>query len=109
MNTDLSASLKVADRVEILTLIDNYIDILLPATDIVTRPPLAKEGKKVLWDEKTCIRCDKCIKICPKNASPRVRKYEVEELVAELKKVAPFLRGITISGGEATLQYKEIS
>jgi 7,8-dihydropterin-6-yl-methyl-4-(beta-D-ribofuranosyl)aminobenzene 5'-phosphate synthase len=33
------------DRVEILTLIDNYIDILLPATDIVTRPPLAKEGK----------------------------------------------------------------
>ena len=45
MNTDLSASLKAADRVEILTLIDNYIDLLLPATDIVTRPPLAKEGK----------------------------------------------------------------
>lgn len=70
---------------------------------------LAKEGKKVVWDEKTCIRCDKCIKICPKNASPLVRKYEIEELVAEIKKVAPFLRGITISGGEATLQYKEIS
>lgn len=45
MNADLSASLKAADRVEILTLIDNYIDLLLPATDIVTRPPLAKEGK----------------------------------------------------------------
>ena len=45
MNADLSASLKATDRVEILTLIDNYIDLLLPATDIVTRPPLAKEGK----------------------------------------------------------------
>lgn len=45
MNTNLSVSLKAADRVEILTLIDNYIDLLLPPTDIVTRPPLAnKEG-----------------------------------------------------------------
>ncbi len=45
MQNNLSVSLKQADRVEILTLIDNYIDLLLPATDIVTRPPLAKEGK----------------------------------------------------------------
>jgi len=44
MNTDLSVSLKPVDRVEILTLIDNYIDLLLPPTDIITRPPLAKEG-----------------------------------------------------------------
>lgn len=45
MPNNLSVSLKAADRVEILTLIDNYIDLLLPATDIVTRPPLAKEGQ----------------------------------------------------------------
>ena len=45
MQNNLPVSLKQADRVEILTLIDNYIDLLLPATDIVTRPPLAKEGK----------------------------------------------------------------
>ncbi len=45
MNENKSVSLMEVDRVEILTLIDNYIDILLPATDIVTRPPLAKEGK----------------------------------------------------------------
>ena len=70
---------------------------------------LFKEGKKVVWDEKKCVSCDKCIKICPKNASPMVHRYEVEELFAEIKKVAPFLRGITISGGEATLQYKGIT
>ncbi|MEE8431568.1 MAG: MBL fold metallo-hydrolase [Candidatus Desulfatibia sp.] len=45
MQNNLPVTLKAADRVEILTLIDNYIDLLLPATDIVTRPPLAKEGQ----------------------------------------------------------------
>ncbi len=44
MNENLSFSLMEVDRVEILTLIDNYIDLLLPSSEIVTRPPLAKEG-----------------------------------------------------------------
>ncbi|MFH2220026.1 MAG: MBL fold metallo-hydrolase [Pseudomonadota bacterium] len=42
---NLPVALKPAERVEITTLIDNYIDLLLPPTDIVTRPPLAKGGK----------------------------------------------------------------
>lgn len=37
-------SLRAVDRVEILTLIDNYVDVLLRSNDIVTRPPLAKGG-----------------------------------------------------------------
>ncbi len=45
----LPVSLKAVDRVEILTLIDNYVDLLLPSTDIMTRPPLAK-GDNVLAD-----------------------------------------------------------
>ena len=36
-------SLKEVDRVEVLTLIDNYVDVLLKGTDIVTRPHLAKD------------------------------------------------------------------
>jgi 7,8-dihydropterin-6-yl-methyl-4-(beta-D-ribofuranosyl)aminobenzene 5'-phosphate synthase len=32
-------ALKDVDRVEILTLIDNYVDVLLGNTDVVTRPP----------------------------------------------------------------------
>ena len=35
-------SLKPVDRVEILTLMDNYVDLLLQNTQSVTRPPLAK-------------------------------------------------------------------
>ena len=34
--------LKEVDRVEILALIDNYVDVLLGSTDIVTRPPRTK-------------------------------------------------------------------
>ncbi len=37
-------SLKEVDRVEILTLMDNYVDVLLRSNDVVTRPPLAKGG-----------------------------------------------------------------
>jgi len=37
-------SLKAADRVEILTIMDNYTDVLLRNTKVVTRPPLAKGG-----------------------------------------------------------------
>jgi len=40
----LSVPLKPAERVEITTLIDNYVDLLLPSSEIVTRPPLAKGG-----------------------------------------------------------------
>ena len=34
-------SLKELDRVEVLTLIDNFVDVLLEDTEIVTRPPKA--------------------------------------------------------------------
>ena len=37
-------SLKEVDRVEILTLVDNYVDLLLGNTDVVTRP--SREGVK---------------------------------------------------------------
>jgi 7,8-dihydropterin-6-yl-methyl-4-(beta-D-ribofuranosyl)aminobenzene 5'-phosphate synthase len=40
----LSVSLKEVDRVEILTVIDNYVDVLLTNTEVITRPPLAKTG-----------------------------------------------------------------
>ena len=40
----LSVPLKEVDRVEILTVIDNYVDVLLTNTEVITRPPLAKTG-----------------------------------------------------------------
>ena len=45
MNEHSTASLKTVDRIIITTLMDNYVDLLLPSTDIIVRPPLAKEGK----------------------------------------------------------------
>jgi 7,8-dihydropterin-6-yl-methyl-4-(beta-D-ribofuranosyl)aminobenzene 5'-phosphate synthase len=45
MNENIPVSLKAADRIEITTLIDNYVDVLLPSTDVITRPPLSIEGK----------------------------------------------------------------
>jgi len=39
-----SVPLKKVDRVEILTVIDNYVDVLLTNTEVITRPPLAKTG-----------------------------------------------------------------
>lgn len=45
MNENASVSLKTVDRIEVTTLMDNYVDLLLPSTDTVIRPPLAKEGK----------------------------------------------------------------
>jgi 7,8-dihydropterin-6-yl-methyl-4-(beta-D-ribofuranosyl)aminobenzene 5'-phosphate synthase len=45
MNENLFDSLKTVDHVEITTLIDNYVDVLLPSTDVITRPPLSIDGK----------------------------------------------------------------
>jgi len=45
MNQNSSVSLKTVDRVEVTTLMDNYVDLLLPSTDLVLRPPLAKQGQ----------------------------------------------------------------
>lgn len=36
------------DRIEIVTLADNYVDVLLESTEIVTRPPRARDGKILL-------------------------------------------------------------
>jgi len=41
----LSGTLKEVDRIEIVTIIDNYVDVLLEDTDVVTRPPHAKGGE----------------------------------------------------------------
>jgi 7,8-dihydropterin-6-yl-methyl-4-(beta-D-ribofuranosyl)aminobenzene 5'-phosphate synthase len=39
-----TTSIQAVDRVEILTLMDNYVDVLLTNTDVVTRPPVSKSG-----------------------------------------------------------------
>jgi len=58
---------------------------------------------RVLYDPAKCVACDTCIKTCTHDASPRIRWMTVEDVIAEIKKQIPFIRGITVSGGECTL------
>ena len=64
---------------------------------------LRLEKGRVLWDESRCTGCDRCISVCPHFASPRVRYLDAAEVMARVVKNRPFIRGITVSGGECTL------
>lgn len=59
---------------------------------------------RVSWDVNACVRCDRCIEVCPSSSSPQVHQQTAEELWQEIEPFTPFLSGITMSGGEATLQ-----
>lgn len=58
---------------------------------------------KVVWNEATCVDCDTCISVCPFYASPKITWYTPEELLEAIRPNIPFIRGVTVSGGEATL------
>ena len=61
------------------------------------------EGGAILWDDGKCVSCDACIKTCPHDASPRVRWMSVDEVLREVRRSAPYIDGVTTSGGECTL------
>lgn len=62
------------------------------------------KDKEVVWNEMDCCGCDTCIHICPFSASPKTKEMTVEEVWKQIEKNLPFIRGITVSGGECTLQ-----
>ncbi len=61
------------------------------------------EEGKVVWDSSKCIKCDTCLRICPHDASPKIRWMTVEDIMSEVRRAAPYIGGITTSGGECTL------
>ena len=63
---------------------------------------LSMQDGKVCYDHTKCVFCDACFKQCPNSSSPRVRSMTPEEVMAEVRKNLPFIRGITVSGGECT-------
>lgn len=64
---------------------------------------LTQKDGTICWDEKICVQCDTCIRVCPSYASPKIRYMDAREVFEEVKKSIPFIRGITVSGGECTL------
>ena len=59
---------------------------------------------KVKFDPTKCVQCDTCIHVCPNDSSPRTCEMTPEEVYERVKKQIPFIRGISVSGGECMLQ-----
>ena len=59
---------------------------------------------RISWDEQLCAGGDACLTACPHDSTPKARSRTVAELMARIRLAAPFLTGITVSGGEATMQ-----
>ena len=57
----------------------------------------------VRWDSAKCVQCDTCIRLCPHDASPKIRWMTVEDVLKEVRRAAAYTEGITTSGGECTL------
>ncbi|MGL5968566.1 MAG: YjjW family glycine radical enzyme activase [Kluyvera sp.] len=62
-----------------------------------------REGK-VVWQADICQQCDTCLHLCPQQSTPMAQVMSVEQVIAQISQVAPFIEGITVSGGEATTQ-----
>lgn len=56
------------------------------------------------WEASLCSGCDACLAACPCDSSPKAQEREASELAGYLADIAPFLDGITFSGGECSLQ-----
>ncbi len=64
---------------------------------------LSLRDGRVVFDWRKCCGCDTCIHVCPHDASPRIRWMTPEDCLGEILKNVPFIRGVTVSGGECTL------
>lgn len=64
---------------------------------------LTLQGGRIVWDPVKCVSCDTCIAVCPNHASPKVREMDARQVMAEVEKNIPFIRGVTVSGGECML------
>ncbi len=59
--------------------------------------------RTIVFKPELCVACDTCIHVCPHDSSPRTRVMDERMVFEEIKKQMPFIRGITVSGGECML------
>lgn len=73
-------------------------------TDIRCKVAECGKGRtRVHYDIAKCVFCDECFRHCPHGASARTRELTAEQVMREVRRNMPFIRGITVSGGECTL------
>lgn len=65
---------------------------------------LSRNGGKVSYDRSRCVLCDACIRHCKKLSSPRTELLDAQETMERVRQNMPYIRGITVSGGECTGQ-----
>ena len=59
---------------------------------------------KMSYDSSRCVLCDACIRHCRKLSSPRTELLSAQETMERVRRNMPYIRGITVSGGECTRQ-----
>lgn len=72
---------------------------------------LSVQGREILIDRRLCSACGACVRECPSGALELLgKKWQPEELAEELAKDQSFFShsngGVTLSGGEAVIQYE---
>ena len=72
--------------------------------EVCPQKALSLEEGRVSFDASKCISCDTCIKTCPHDSTPKTKLMTPEEVMEIVRKQKPFIRGITVSGGECMLQ-----
>ncbi len=65
---------------------------------------LTVEDDRIRWDEAACVGCDACITICPQLSSPKISHLSPKETWEKVNAFSPFISGVTVTGGEPTLQ-----
>jgi YjjW family glycine radical enzyme activase len=62
------------------------------------------ENNNVVWLKEECTHCDRCIEVCQYQSNPKITDYSVEAMLDLIRKQRYFISGVTVSGGESTLQ-----
>ncbi|MCT4507186.1 MAG: YjjW family glycine radical enzyme activase [Tepidibacter sp.] len=60
----------------------------------------------VEYDSSLCTQCGLCLKACDRNSDPRANSMSVEDILNKINKVKNFVSGVTVSGGECTMNLK---
>ena len=65
---------------------------------------LSRVDRLVKFDVSKCVECDACTKKCHRNSTPKYKLLTADDIMNDIMNYRPFIQGITVSGGECTLQ-----